>query len=76
MGDSSEDIQKINVPLINPQKWKNRTALEFERNFPITYLKTNYSKITASIMDEIYNCFGIRKCSLFDENGQYIQKKF
>lgn len=51
-------------------------TLMIERDYPVMYLKTNYSKITSSIMDEIYNCFEIWKCPLFDKNGQYITKNF
>lgn len=50
-------------------------TLSVERNFPSSYLKPNFSKIASSIMDEIYNCFKIRKCPLFDKDGQYIEEE-
>jgi len=51
-------------------------TLSFERSYPIIHLKTNFSQITSSIMNEIYNCFRIRKCPLFDETGQYMDNRF
>lgn len=49
--------------------------IQIDREFPIDYLVSNYSQITASIMDEIFNHFGIWKCYFFDEKGDYILEK-
>jgi len=51
-------------------------TVTIERNYPTPYLKTNYSQITSSIMNEVYNHFEIMKCPLFDDDGQYIYEKF
>lgn len=75
VGDFSGDIRQTKMSLENHNDELIRTSLEFERNFPTSYLKTNYSQITSSLMDEIYNCFEIRKCPLFDDKGHYIREK-
>jgi len=53
----------------------NGNEIQIDREFSIDYLMSNFSNITASIMDEIFNHFGIWKCHYFDENGDYILNK-
>lgn len=58
-----------------PSPTEYMRTLSVERNFPSSYLKPNFSEIASSIMDEIYNCFEIRKCNLFNEDGQYNEEE-
>ena len=42
-----------------------------EREYPIYYIETKYEQIASSIMNEIFNYYGIFRCELFDEEGNY-----
>ena len=42
-----------------------------EREHPIYYVETKYEQIASSIMNEIFNHYGIFRCELFDEEGNY-----
>lgn len=78
-GERSDDYQIFSSPKTEAVEGTSPTEYMktsyVERNVPSSYLKANYSKITSSIMDEIYNYFEIMKCPLFDEDGQYIHEK-
>ena len=54
----------------------NGNKIKIEREYPLDHLKTNFSNITASIMNEIFNHFGIWNCFLFDNDGQYVKENF
>ena len=42
-----------------------------EREHPIYYVETKYEQIVSSIMNEIFNHYGVFRCELFDEEGNY-----
>jgi len=43
-----------------------------EREVPSTILGTHFSQITAGMMHQMFNRFGLWRCLLFDNDGQYI----
>lgn len=43
--------------------------LTISREFPTTMVESKYEYITSGIMDEIFNCYGLWKCPLFDDEG-------
>ena len=53
---------------------KDVKTLSIERDLKSSHLKSEYSKISASIMNRIYDCFRV-DCPLFDKNGMYIDKE-
>ena len=42
-----------------------------EREHPLYYIETKYEQIASSIMNEIFNRYGVFRCELFDEEGNY-----
>ena len=42
-----------------------------EREHPLYYIETKYEQIASSIMNEIFNHYGVFRCELFDEEGNY-----
>lgn len=42
-----------------------------EREYPMSYVETEYERVTSSIMNEIFNHYGAFRCPLFDEEGNY-----
>ena len=42
-----------------------------EREHPMHYIETKYEQIASSIMNEIFNHYGVFRCELFDEAGNY-----
>lgn len=52
---------------------KNRKQkVSVEREVSSALLESNYSQISASIMNEVFNHFGHWKCHLFDAQGDYL----
>ena len=49
--------------------------LTISRVFPINVVESKYEYITSGIMDEIFNCYGLWKCPLFDDEGKLIESK-
>ena len=45
------------------------TEIDISREFPTNVVESKYEYITSGIMDEIFNCYGLWKCPLFDEEG-------
>lgn len=45
--------------------------INIHREFPINILKSKYEYIASGIMDEIFNSYGIWKCPLFDNEGNF-----
>ena len=45
------------------------TEINIVRDFPTTVLESKFEYITSGIMDEIFNCYGLWKCPLFDDEG-------
>ena len=46
-----------------------------EREYSLQYVETNYDRITSSIMDEIFNHYGVARCDLFDEDGKILHDR-
>lgn len=74
--DKNLGVHLSNLPLGSQLQSMNGNKIKVEREYQIDHLKTDFSKITALIMDEIFNHFGIWTCPLFDNNGQYIVEQF
>jgi len=51
-------------------KFKKNVDIQVNRELSIEYLKSNPERITASIMNEVFNNFGVWRCPLFDEDGR------
>ncbi len=65
--------------VVLPEKYYVSSALDkldakIEREFSLSYVGEKYEQIAASVMDELFNHFGILKCNLFDEQGNYLEK--
>ena len=52
------------------------SEIVIDREFSISELENNYSMIAGSIMDEVFNHFGLWRCHLFDKSGAYIKTEF
>ena len=60
-----------------PREFQVRdSVIQVDREFSTEYVKSHYSQVTASIMDEIFNHCGAWKCFLFDEDGNYKMNEF
>ena len=46
-----------------------------DRNLSSTILESDFSPVAASIMHDIFSCFGQWRCPLFDSKGHYIVEK-
>ena len=46
-----------------------------DRSFSSTILESDFSSVAASMMHEIFSCFGQWRCPLFDSQGNYIVEK-
>lgn len=46
-------------------------VIEIDREVSLLMLESDFSKVAASIMNEIFNHYGLWKCRLFDEEGNY-----
>ncbi len=62
-------IRNSELPPDALEKFKQDRGIQVNRELSTEYLESNPSKITASIMNEVYNNFGVWRCRLFDENG-------
>jgi hypothetical protein len=47
-----------------------------QREFPSTMLASDFSYLVSGIMNELFNCFGLWRCPLFEENGTYVKERF
>ena len=47
-----------------------------DREVSISELENSYSRIATSVMDEIFNHFGLWSCHLFDAEGNYLKQEF
>ena len=45
------------------------TELAVSREFSTTLIESKYEYVASGIMDEIFNCYGLWKCPLFDDEG-------
>jgi len=43
-----------------------------EREHPVHYIETGHGRIASSIMNEVFNHYGVLRCPLFDEEGNYV----
>lgn len=43
--------------------------IRISREFPVTVLESKYEYVTSGIMNDIFNCYGLWKYPLFDEEG-------
>lgn len=43
--------------------------INISREFPTNIVESKYEYITSGIMDDIFNCYGLWKCPLFDDEG-------
>jgi hypothetical protein len=41
------------------------------REFPTSFIESKYSYVASGIMDDIFNSYGIWKCPLFDDEGNF-----
>ncbi len=57
-------------------KFKQDRGIQVDRELSTGYLESNPCRITASIMNEVFNSFGIWRCPLFDENGDIKMDEF
>lgn len=48
--------------------------IRVEREFPSTMLSSGFSPIVAGMMHQLFNRFGLWRCELFDNDGQYDEK--
>ena len=53
----------------------NKIDCKIEREYSLQYMETNHEKIASSIMDEIFNHYGVPRCDMFDENGKTINDR-
>lgn len=53
----------------------NEINCEIEREHSLQYIETNHEKIASSIMDEVFNHYGVPSCDMFDENGKIINDR-
>lgn len=49
--------------------------LTISREFPTTVVESQYEYMASGIMDEIFNCYGLWKCPLFDDEGNLKELK-
>jgi hypothetical protein len=74
IGDSIINLPS-NFNVIEPHT-SSEEHIVIDRETSISALESSFSKISASIMDEIFNHYRLWKCYLFDENGDYIIERF
>ena len=57
--------------LVHESGEPTRLDLTIEREYPSDYAKENYQQITAFMMHELFNHYGIPRCPRFDENNEW-----
>jgi len=63
-------------PFRMSEKFSCQTSqIKVVREFPTPFVKSKYEYIASGIMDEIFNCYGLWKCPLFDEKGNLKELK-
>lgn len=45
--------------------------IKVERECPVYHIETKYEYVASSIMNEIFNHYGVVRCPLFDKDGNY-----
>lgn len=53
-----------------PGRFKPNAGMQVDRELSAEYLKSNPERITASVMNEVFNSFGGWRCPLFGEDGE------
>ena len=49
--------------------------ISISREFPTTVVESKHEYVTSGIMDEIFNCYGLWKCPLFDDEGKLKESR-
>jgi hypothetical protein len=58
------------------ERFISSNRLEVTREFSSTMLASDFSYVASGMMNELYNCFGLWRCPLFDDNGNYVKERF
>ena len=68
-----------NVIVVGTGLWNRQGAeldglnIKVERECPMYHIETKYEQVASSIMNDIFNHYGVVRCQLFDEDGNYTR---
>ena len=62
VGEKPWDIQRYTLDDLN---------IKVERECPVYHIETKYEQVASSIMNEIFNHYGVVRCPSFDKDGNY-----
>ena len=68
----SKNILKLEDDFLQSKYPLDKINCKIEREYALQYVETSYEEITSSMMNEIFNHYGVVRSDMFDESGKII----